>query len=153
MRSFTTLARSRRRLATAIGLALLHVGVAGAADFCVEYGGVVSLSGPYKATLVAKSYRPPRKGQCKSFGGVKVYSGLDDKATVTGTGCTTSDGTALHLAWTEFHPGSVLFKRIELPLPLGPAGVAYRLDVGALPTTYSIPPVAVPCDPTTTVVH
>ena len=142
MRTSTTLARSGRRLAIALGLALLHVGVAGAADFCIQYG-----NGLFTTTLVAKSYRQPRKGQCKPIAGIKHYSGISDRAIVTGTACTSSDGTALRLVWTEFHPGDVMYKRIDMPLPLGQEGVAYRLNAPGT-VEYSIAPVVVPCDST-----
>jgi hypothetical protein len=103
-------------LATFLAIALSKA-VAQAGDFCITQTGGLGL------TYVGKAFTIPFKGKCKSWLGFTTVIGVP--VISTGTGCTTSSGTSLHLGITTPAPtdsAGVISDDIILPLPLGPTG-------------------------------
>ena len=99
-------------LAAAIGLATGLAGTAGAADVCIKYY-IPYLK--FSLTIVGKGFRVPSKGRCKPFFGYSMEGG------VTGSACTSSDGSKANFTLTQIvgSTGETSFFHVALPLPLG----------------------------------
>ena len=105
-----------RKTVAAIGLVAGLAGTVRAGDFCPEWD--------IPQHLVGKGFRVPPPGRCRPFLGVVYENGSD----LSGSACTTNDGSAVRFALTETAPtgdpqvSGVKFYNVRLPLPLGPAG-------------------------------
>jgi hypothetical protein len=109
--------RPVRVVLAALFVLALSSAAAQAADFCITQTGGLGL------TYVGKGFAIPPKGKCKSWLGFTTITGATFIS--TGTGCTTSSGTKLHLGITTPAPidgAGVVSDDIVLPLPLGTPG-------------------------------
>src|SRR5262245_54111070 len=88
-------------LTTSLGTA------AHAADFCVDEGGVI---------FVGQGFKVPGKGKCKTWKGFLLVPGLAVSISA-GTGCTTSDGSALKLHVVSSRATDFSSSYITMPLP------------------------------------
>jgi hypothetical protein len=82
----------------AVALMAGLAGVARASDYCID----VTDGGPLSAyTLVGKGFRVPGKNRCKPFMGFTSQT-FD----VTGSACTTADGSHMYVVLTESARGT-----------------------------------------------
>lgn len=96
-----------RSIALATALATALPAAARAADFCIDEGGSI---------FVAQGFKVPDKGKCKTWKGFLLVPGLP-VAISAGTGCTTSDGSALKLHLVSSRAADFSSSYITMPLP------------------------------------
>ena len=109
------------------------------ADLCISISG---------STLVADGLAIPPRGRCRPLLG--HFRSFPDFM-VTGTACTSSDGHALKVMWTDYDGGTYVdFNRADIPLPLSPStpGTVHILAMGTPGVaTASGPATAETCNP------
>jgi hypothetical protein len=92
------LLRKGRTSILALGLVLAFVAAAQAKDLCLSIPNFFG-----QAPLVGKGFQVPPKNKCKPFNGFTQGS---FSSFVAGTGCTSADGFAFHLAFTAHNTAS-----------------------------------------------
>jgi hypothetical protein len=100
----------------AVLVGLLGSGSAYAGDFCFSVG---------VATLVAKSFRPPKPNTCKAFKG--AYFNTVPGAT-TGSACTNAAGNTLRVGFSLEGGNGSLVGQLNIPYP-SLAGGTYRYEL------------------------
>jgi hypothetical protein len=101
---------SSMTLAVAAMVVAALAGAARAGDFCIQVGP----SDPTK--YVAKSFKVPSAGKCKTWNGVYLPS-FAPVSVSTGTACTSSDGANLRINLVTSRETVAFNDYIVLPLP------------------------------------
>jgi hypothetical protein len=124
------------RYFTALGFLATVAGVAEAKDFCI-------MATPLQVVAVGAGFAVPAKGKCKPFSGYVPPAA----STVSGTGCTSTDGAHLYLTITRsIFGGTVIQDQVSLSLPgltgnlresslIAPAGLGAPIGVSAAKCT------------------
>jgi hypothetical protein len=130
--------RILRSIAMATALAAALGTSADAADFCIDEGGSI---------FVGQAFKVPGKGKCKTWKGFLLVPGLP-VAISAGTGCTTSDGSALKLHVVSSRAADFSSSYITMPLPSLTGGTNDEI-VPELSSkrTHFTGLTAAPCDP------
>jgi hypothetical protein len=78
---------------------VLATGATAQADLCLNIADIFGVP----VSLVGKKFKVPPKNQCKPFNG---FTTGGFSTFVVGTGCTSADGFAFHLAFTAHNPSA-----------------------------------------------
>jgi hypothetical protein len=104
-------------LVAALALTLASASASYASDLCISYfaGPLLTIN-----TIVGKGFRVPAPGKCRPFAGERTQ-GSYGAGVASGTACTASDGTVMHLVLItssiSYIQNSTV--RMDVSLPLG----------------------------------